>query len=115
MFLTKYLGKPVSQIDPDSAEYNEARNKVKEAIHFIDPDSNEIDDVLAIAKYQCRKYGCEAIIIDPWNSLLHHGESLFKVDNINEALLKILNFAHRQDIAALPEASPIHAVCPQAV
>lgn len=106
MFLTKYLGKPVSQIDPDSAEYHEGRHKVKEAVHFIDPDSNEIDDVLAIAKYQCRKYGCEAIIIDPWNSLLHHGESLFKVDNINEALLKILNFAHRQDIAAFVMPHP---------
>ena len=106
MFLTKYLGKPVSSIDPDSAEYHEGRHKVKEAVHFIDPDSNEIDDVLAIAKYQCRKYGCEAIIIDPWNSLLHHGESLFKVDNINEALLKILNFAHRQDIAAFVMPHP---------
>ena len=106
MFLTKYLGKPVSLIDPDSAEYHEGRSKVKEAVHFIDPDSNEIDDVLAIAKYQCRKYGCEAIIIDPWNSLLHHGESLFKVDNINEALLKILNFAHRQDIAAFVMPHP---------
>ena len=106
MFLTKYLGKPVSDIDPDSAEYADARLKVKEAVHFIDPDSNEIDDVLAIAKYQCRKYGCEAIIIDPWNSLLHHGESLFKVDNINEALLKILNFAHRQDVCAFVMPHP---------
>ena len=106
MFLTKYLGKPVSDIDPDSAEYHEGRHKVKEAVHFIDPDSNEIDDVLAIAKYQCRKYGCEAIIIDPWNSLLHHGESLFKVDNINEALLKILNFAHRQDVTAFVMPHP---------
>jgi len=106
MFLTKYLGKSVSEIDPDSAEYADGRQKVKEAIHFIDPDSNEIDDVLAIAKYQCRKYGCEAIIIDPWNSLLHHGESLFKVDNINEALLKILNFAHRQDVTAFVMPHP---------
>ena len=106
MFLTKYLGRSVSEIDPDSAEYADGRQKVKEAIHFIDPDSNEIDDVLAIAKYQCRKYGCEAIIIDPWNSLLHHGESLFKVDNINEALLKILNFAHRQDVSAFVMPHP---------
>jgi twinkle protein len=106
MFLTKYLGKSVSEIDPDSNEYADGRQKVKEAIHFIDPDSNEIDDVLAIAKYQCRKYGCEAIIIDPWNSLLHHGESLFKVDNINEALLKILNFAHRQDVTAFVMPHP---------
>ncbi|MBO4382211.1 MAG: toprim domain-containing protein [Alistipes sp.] len=106
MFLTKYLGKQVYDIDPDSAEYTEARNKVKEAIRFIDPDSNEIDDVLAISKFQCRKYGCEAMIIDPWNSLLHHGESLFKVDNINEALLKILNFVHRQDIAVFVMPHP---------
>jgi len=106
MFLTKYLGRSVSEIDPDSAEYADGRQKVKEAVHFVDPDSNEIDDVLAIAKYQCRKYGCEAIIIDPWNSLLHHGESLFKVDNINEALLKILNFAHRQDVTAFVMPHP---------
>ena len=106
MFVTKLLGKPVSQIDPDSDECARALARTKDAIHFIDPDSNEIDDVLAIAKYQCRKYGCEAIIIDPWNSLLHHGESLFKVDNINEALLKILNFAHRQDVAAFVMPPP---------
>lgn len=106
MFLTKYLGKSISEINPDSHEYADGRHMVKEAIHFIDPDSNEIDDVLSIAKYQCRKYGCEAIIIDPWNSLLHHGESLFKVDNINEALLKILNFAHRQDVTAFVMPHP---------
>ena len=106
MYLTKYLGKSVKEIDVESDEYREGRYRVKEAIHFVDPDSNEIDDVLAIGKYQCRKYGCEAMIIDPWNSLLHHGESLFKVDNINEALLKILNFAHRQDIAAFVMPHP---------
>jgi len=106
MFVTKLLGKPANQIDPDSAECLQAVDCIKEAIHFIDPESNEIDDVLAIAKYQCRKYGCEAIIIDPWNSLLHHGESLFKVDNINEALLKILNFAHRQDVSAFVMPHP---------
>ena len=106
MFLTKYLGRSVSEIDPDSAEYADGRQKVKEAIHFIDPDSNEIDDVLAIAKYQCRKYGCEALMIDPWNSLLMDDDSIFETKAINKALLNILNFAHKQDLAVFVMPHP---------
>ena len=100
MFLTKLLGKSARDIDPDSAECAEGLNKMKDAIHFVDPDSNEIDNVLEISKYQCRKYGCDAIIIDPWNSLLMNDDSIFDTKAINKALLKILTFAQQQNLAA---------------
>ena len=106
MYLTKLLGKPVYDIDPDSEEYREGRDRVKDAIHFVNPDSNEIDDVLAISKYQCRKYGCEAFVIDPWNSLLMDNDSIFETKPINRALLKILKFAQSQDLAAFVMPHP---------
>lgn len=106
MYLTKLLGKPVYDIDPDGEEYREGRDRVKDAIHFVNPDSNEIDDVLAISKYQCRKYGCEAFVIDPWNSLLMDNDSIFETKPINRALLKILKFAQSQDLAAFVMPHP---------
>ena len=108
MYMTKLVGKPFIKSEWREEEYQEARQAVVDAIHFIEPEENEIDTILSIAKYQVRKYGCDSVIIDPWNSLLMGSQSVFKPETINEALLKILTFAQRQDICVFCMPHPIN-------
>ena len=106
MIAAKYLGKHIDKYNVERAEYEMVRDKVKEVFHFIDPEDYELDTILSIAKYQVRKYGCDCIIIDPWNDLMNKGEGITKTDDINIALLKILTFAQRQNVLAIVMAHP---------
>lgn len=106
MLVSKFTGKPFNKQEMPRAMYEAARDRVKDAIHFIDPDDYELDDILAIARYQVRKYGCDALILDPWNDLMQDGDGITKTDDINKALLKILTFAQRQDIVVFVMAHP---------
>lgn len=106
MLVSKLVGKPFDKHELPKDLYQEARDRVKDLVHFIDPENYELDTILAIAKYQVRKYGCDGLIIDPWNDLMQDGDGITKTDDINTALLKILTFAQRQDIAAFVMAHP---------
>ena len=106
MLVSKYIGKAFSKEEISRAQYEKARDRIKSVFHFIEPEDYELDDILAIAKYQVRKYGCDALILDPWNDLMHQGNGISKTDDINDALLRILNFAHRQDVTVFVMAHP---------
>lgn len=106
MLVSKYIGKPFSKEEISRLQYEKARDRIKQVFHFIEPEDYELDDILSIAKYQVRKYGCDALILDPWNDLMHQGNGISKTDDINDALLRILNFAHRQDVTVFVMAHP---------
>ena len=106
MLVSKYIGKAFSKEEISRAQYEKARDRIKSVFHFIEPEDYELDDILSIAKYQVRKYGCDALILDPWNDLMHQGNGISKTDDINDALLRILNFAHRQDVTVFVMAHP---------
>lgn len=106
MLVSKFTGKHFDResINPDL--YQKAKERVMDAVHFIDPDSYDLDGILAIAKYQVRKYGCDALVLDPWNDLTMNGEGITKTDDINTALLKILTFTQQQHIVTFVMAHP---------
>ena len=106
MLVSKYLGKPFAKSEISRATYEKARDHFKEAFHFIEPEEYELNTILDIAKYQIRKYGCDALILDPWNDLMDKGNGISKTDDINDALLRILNFAHRQNVTCFVMAHP---------
>lgn len=106
MIAAKYLGKHIDKYNVERPVYEQVRDRVKGAFHFIDPEDYELDTILNIAKYQVRKYGCDCIILDPWNDLMNKGEGVTKTDDINIALLKILTFAQRQNVLAIVMAHP---------
>ena len=106
MIAQKYIGKHIDKWSVEREVFAAARDRVKDAFHFIDPEDFELDTVLAIAKYQIRKYGCDCLMIDPWNDLMNNGDGLTKTEDVNIALLKILTFAQRQNIAAVVMAHP---------
>ena len=102
----KYIGKHIDKYTVDRATFGQARDRVKEAFHFIEPEEYDLDNILSIAKYQIRKYGCDCIILDPWNDLMNNGNGITNTEDVNTALLKILTFAQRQDVAAVVMAHP---------
>lgn len=106
MLVSKFTGKHFDHdtIGPDL--YQRAKERVMDAVHFIDPESYDLDGILSIAKYQVRKYGCDALVIDPWNDLTMNGEGITKTDDINTALLKILTFTQQQHIVTFVMAHP---------
>ena len=106
MIASKYLGKHIDKYSVERSVFEQVRDKVKDVFHFIDPEDYELDTILSIAKYQVRKYGCDCIIIDPWNDLMNKGDGITKTDDINIALLKILTFAQRQNVLAIVMAHP---------
>ena len=106
MLVSKFTGLPFNRDELNPIRYQRAKRMVIDHFHFIDPDSYDIDQILSIAKYQVRKYGCDALIIDPWNDLTMNGEGITKTDDINSALLKILTFAQRQNIVVFVMAHP---------
>lgn len=106
MLVSKFTGKHFDRESINPALYQKAKERVMDAVHFIDPDSYDLDGILAIAKYQVRKYGCDALVLDPWNDLTMNGEGITKTDDINTALLKILTFTQQQHIVTFVMAHP---------
>ena len=106
MLVSKFTGKHFDRESINAALYQKAKERVMDAVHFIDPDSYDLDGILAIAKYQVRKYGCDALVLDPWNDLTMNGEGITKTDDINTALLKILTFTQQQHIVTFVMAHP---------
>ena len=106
MLVSKYTGKPFRKDELNLMTYQRAKERVKDAFHFIDPEDYDLDNILNIARYQVRKYGCDALIIDPWNDLTMDGNGITKTDDINTALLKILTFAQRMNVVVFVMAHP---------
>ena len=106
MLVSKYTGKPFRKDELNPMTYQRAKERVKDAFHFIDPEDYDLDNILNIARYQVRKYGCDALIIDPWNDLTMDGNGITKTDDINTALLKILTFAQRMNVVVFVMAHP---------
>ena len=106
MLVSKYTGKPFRKDELNLLTYQRAKERVKDAFHFIDPEDYDLDNILNIARYQVRKYGCDALIIDPWNDLTMDGNGITKTDDINTALLKILTFAQRMNVVVFVMAHP---------
>ena len=106
MLVSKFTGKHFDNesINPDL--YQKSKDRVIDTFHFIDPENYDLDGILAIAKYQIRKYGCDALVLDPWNDLTMNGEGITKTDDINTALLKILTFTQQQHIVTIVMAHP---------
>lgn len=106
MLVSKFTGKHFDRESIPPLMYKRAKERVIDAIHFIDPEDYDLDGILAIAKYQIRKYGCDALVLDPWNDLTLNGEGITKTDDINSALLKILTFTQKQNIVCFVMAHP---------
>lgn len=106
MLVSKFTGKHFDRESINPALYQKAKERVMDAVHFIDPDSYDLDGILAIAKFQVRKYGCDALVLDPWNDLTMNDEGITKTDEINTALLKILTFTQQQHIVTIVMAHP---------
>ena len=106
MLVSKFTGKHFDKESINPTLYQKAKERVMDAVHFIDPESYDLDGILAIAKYQVRKYGCDALVLDPWNDLTMNGEGITKTDDINTALLKILTFTQQQHIVTFVMAHP---------
>ena len=106
MLVSKFTGKPFNREELNQMQYLRAKQRVIDHFHFIDPDSYDLDGILDIARYQVRKYGCDALVIDPWNDLTMNGDGITKTDDINTALLKILTFAQRQQVVVFVMAHP---------
>ena len=106
MLVSKFTGLPFNREELRQDRYLRAKQKVIDHFHFIDPDSYDLDGILDIARYQVRKYGCDALVIDPWNDLTMNGDGITKTDDINTALLKILTFAQRQQVVVFVMAHP---------
>lgn len=106
MLVSKITGKPFGKYSIDEPTYRAAKERAIDAVHFIDPEDYDIDNILSIARYQVRKYGCDALVLDPWNDLTMDGEGISKTDTINTALLKILTFAQKQQIVCFVMAHP---------
>ena len=106
MLVSKFTGLPFNREELRQDRYIRAKQKMIDHFHFIDPDSYDLDGILDIARYQVRKYGCDALVIDPWNDLTMNGDGITKTDDINTALLKILTFAQRQQVVVFVMAHP---------
>lgn len=106
MLVSKYTGRAFNREELLPERYQRAKQRIVDAFHFIDPDSYDLDGILSVARYQVRKYGCDALVIDPWNDLTMNGDGITKTDDINTALLRILTFAQRQQIVVFVMAHP---------
>jgi len=106
MLVSKFTGKHFDKESINQSLYDKAKERVIDSFHFIDPASYDLDEILAIAKFQIRKYGCDALVLDPWNDLTFNGEGITKTDDINSALLKILTFTQQQHIVTIVMAHP---------
>ena len=102
--IEKFTGKNFERME--WGEFMPAAQRTVDAVHFIDPRNFTLDEILDIAKYQVRKYGCNCVVIDPWNDVTLNGNEAKETDNINAALFKILTFAQRNNVVAFVMAHP---------
>lgn len=76
---------------------------------FIVPpeDQLSLDDILAKAKAAVFRYGCKALVIDPWNEIEHsRNDKMSETEYISVSLSKIRNFSRWHDIHVFVVAHP---------
>lgn len=106
----KYTGKP---FDPGPTErmteqeLDHALDWLDGRIHMLRPDTPTIDEILRLAKIEKRRFGINALTIDPWNNVIHTlgpGESV--TDYTARQLTKIRQFLRQHDIRVWVLAHP---------
>lgn len=76
----------------------------------IDPEEPTLDEILTLTKLHVRQYGINALIIDPWNEIVHQKLPGEREDEyLSRALRQIRKFAEDTDIHIFIVIHP-HAV-----
>ena len=89
-------------------ELNLAKNFISEHYHWIRPDGDmyTIDSILDAAKGLIRRYGINALIIDPYNKINADIGSQNETNYINKFLTKLTIFKQKYDIHIFLVAHP---------
>jgi len=100
-----YIGKPC---DPDFKAQQMSRSEYKEAFDFVNqhffiiyPEDNfSIQTVFDKARHLIRKYGCRALIIDPYNTIEHQMESNTREDlYISKFMSHLKRFSNENQVS----------------
>jgi twinkle protein len=105
------IGKPF--FGPDRMSWEEAlhaKNLTNRHLRFLSPDEPHLDKILELARVEVRRFGINALIIDPWNELTDPEALTMRDDRyLTQALRKIRKFAEQHNIHVFIVIHP-HAI-----
>lgn len=89
-------------------EAAQAKTFMQDHFHFIRPknDSYTVENILAIAKFQVKKYGIKMLVIDPWNTIVHKLDGDNQTDYTERVLNQFTYFARDNDLLLCIVAHP---------
>lgn len=100
--MEKYIGKPfdrgrTERISP--TELDRAETFIGQHYKFLLPDNPTPDTLLTQCKQLVKVWGCNGIILDPWNEIEHHySDQSSETKYISETLSVFRKFARSHDV-----------------
>ena len=89
-------------------ELQEGLKWINERFYFIETKDTtpDVDYLLSIAKSSVLKYGCDALIIDPYNEVCAKRGNMREDEHIRDFISKLKRFARIHDVAIFVVAHP---------
>lgn len=99
----KYLGRPLLDCPPDKIQT--ALGWLQDHFTWIYPDFPTLESLLGLAQEVVKTEGIDAMVIDPWNEVLHDKKGLTS-DYLGDALMKVRRFGREYDVHMFIVAHP---------
>lgn len=110
-FIEKETGKPFYKGPSPrmtATELSKAKTVLNDSLNFINPESIDIDTILATAKSLIFRRGIKGLIIDPYNEIDHKRPTgMSETEYISQFLSKVRRFARLNNICVWVIAHPV--------
>jgi twinkle protein len=100
----KFIGKP---------QFEFTVNETRDSLEWLDsrfmwmyPEVPKLDIILGLAEEAFILEGFDAMVIDPWNEVLHDKSQGLTSDYLSEALMKVRRFGRKYDVHMFIVAHP---------
>lgn len=100
----KLIGKPAFEFTQQETE--QALQWLQTYFTWIYPEKPTLETILGLAQEVAETSNLDALVIDPWNEVLHEKSHFNTADYLSEALMKVRRFARHHDIHVFIVAHP---------
>lgn len=100
----KYIGKPLFEFD--AGEMQDALTWLTDHFTWIYPPIPTLDNLLGLAQEVAVTSQLDAMVIDPWNEVIHNKSNHLTSDYLSEALMKVRRFGREYDVHMFIVAHP---------
>ena len=100
----KFIGKPTFEFTQQEAA--DALDWLDTFFTWIYPETPTLDTLLALGQEVAETSFLDAMVIDPWNEVLHNKGQHLTSDYLSEALMKVRRFGRHYNVAMFIVAHP---------